>query len=239
MINENNEQIDVELENHNMIEEIYTYFSNIGTPDVIIYGSFIEKTCGFDVIPNDIDISVIIKDELPENHYSTFFLNSSKLPINVEYLSMESFKQELNSFQPKYFLCTATPELSELIDSVWKNKELHEIRAGISSITSKAFDKGRKKLLVHEDYDEVLGLKNLYHAFKFPLYAKWYYYPELACECYLDDIEYLNDIHKNIYEIYKNSNGTLDERCDIVVSYAKPLYNKLLTDFRKLFPKKV
>ncbi|QOI71056.1 hypothetical protein pEaSNUABM50_00116 [Erwinia phage pEa_SNUABM_50] len=228
-----------EIVHHIILDNIYGYFEELGTPNIVVYGSFIEMTSGFDVKPNDIDVTIVLDGELPEPRDKSFYLNFVELPINVEYMSRESFQKELHSFQPKYFMCTATPELSEEIDSVWKNKEIHEVRSGISSVTSKAFDKGRKKLLVEDDYDEVLGLKNIYHAFKFPIYAKWYFYPELAERDYITDIQYLNEIHKGIYEAYNNSTGTLEERCAAVVQFAKPHHLSLMTGFRILFPKKV
>ena len=224
---------------HVVLDNLYDYFEELGTPNVIIYGSFIERTCGFDVTPNDIDVTIVMDSELPEPRHKTFYLSFVGIPVNVEYMSRESFYKELNSFQPKYFMCTAPPELSNDIDIIWKAKELHEVRAGISSVTSKAFDKGRKKLTVEDDYDEVLGLKNLYHAFKFPIYAKWHFYPELAEQDYIQDIQYLNDVHKKIYETYHSSTGNLEERCDAVIEKIKPLHNAQMTEFRILFPKQV
>ena len=81
-------------------------------------------------------------------------------------------------------------------------------------------------------------MKNLYHAFKFIFYAKWFYYPD-AENPKSEEIEYLNEIRKNIYELYENSTGTLDERCQVVLNYAKSLYNVEMTGFRILFPKEV
>ncbi|EBS4516721.1 hypothetical protein DQT32_04835 [Salmonella enterica subsp. enterica serovar Braenderup] len=221
-----------------VLDQIHEYFYELNFHNQVIYGSFIERMHGFNVEPNDIDVTIVVDGEPPEPRHKTFYLGFTDLPINVEFMKRESFEAELNTMQPKYFMCTATTGLAKDIDMAFKKKELHEVRSCISSIVSKAFDKGKKKLTVEDDYDEVLGLKNMYHAFKFIFYAKWFYYPDASQPKELE-IEYLNDIRKNIYELYENSTGTLDERCQKVLNYAKSLLNAEMTGFRILFPKKV
>lgn len=221
-----------------VVSQICEYFQVLGFRNVVVYGSYIEQMNGFDVAPNDIDVTIIMDEDPPEKRHKTFYLGFSELPINVEFMHRKSFEAELKSMQPKYFMCLCNPAIAKDIDVAFQSKELHEVRSCISSVSSKAFDKGKKKLTVEDDYDEVLGLKNIYHAFKFIYYAKWFYYPD-ASTTKADDIQYLNEIHKNIYEIYENSTGTLDERCQAVLNYAKGMYNAQMTGFRILFPKQV
>lgn len=222
-----------------VVDKIFKYFNELGFDNIVIYGSYIERMRGFDVHPNDIDVAIVMDEKPPEMRHKSLQLDFTEHIINVEFMHRKSFKSELNSMQPKYFMCVANPDIQNYIDFAFNSTEIHEVRSGISSITSKAFDKGRKKLLIEDDYDEVLGLKNIYHAFKFPLYAKWYFYPELAERDYITDIQYLNEIHKGIYETYNNSTGTLEERCSTVVKFAKSEHLSLMTGFRLLFPKKV
>lgn len=221
-----------------ILDKIYEYFTELGYNDIIIYGSFIERMNGFEVVPNDIDVTLVIDEEPPEKRHKTFYLGFSELPINVEIMHRSSFKAELNSMQPKYFMCIANPAIQKDIDVALLGKLPHEVRACISSITSKAFDKGRKKLIVENDYDEVLGLKNLYHAFKFPYYA-WWFYGEVPEYAKAHDIAELNVIHSDIYETYRNSTGTLEERCQALMAVVKPQHNALMTEFRIIFPKEV
>lgn len=221
-----------------VISNICEYFQELGFNNIVFYGSYVEQMHGFDVVPNDIDVTIIMDEEPPEKRHKTFYLGFTELPINVEFMHRKSFNKELQSMQPKYFMCISNPAIAKDVDIAFKGKQLHEVRSCISSVSSKAFDKGKKKLTVQDDYDEVLGLKNIYHAFKFLYYAKWFYYPD-ASTSKEDDIQFLNEIHKNIYEIYQNSTGTLDERCQSVLNYAKSLYNTQMTGFRILFPKQV
>lgn len=221
-----------------IVDKIYEYFTELGYKNIIVYGSFVEQMNGFNVVPNDIDVTLVIDEEPPEKRHKTFYLGFVDLPINVEIMKRSSFEAELNSMQPKYFMCISNLSIAKDIDFAFKSKELHEVRSCISSVSSKAFDKGKKKLTVEDDYDQDLGLKNIFHAFKFIFYAKWFYHPNCA-QPKAAEIEYLNDIRNNIYEIYKNSTGTLDERCQTVLNYAKSLYNAEMTGFRILFPKQV
>jgi len=221
-----------------VMDKIHEYFNELGYHNIIIYGSYVEQFHGFDVQPNDIDVTLVIDEEPPEKRHKTFYLGFTDLPINVEIMHRKSFEGELCSMQPKYFMCICNPAIQKDIDSAFDSKLPHEVRSCISSIASKAFDKGKKKLTIEEDYDEVLGLKNICHAFKFPYYAKWKYHPgtETTKE---QDIVYLNEIHRTVYELYQNSTGTLDERCQVVLNYAKATHNSTMTGFRILFPKEV
>lgn len=219
-----------------VLDKISEYFSELNFHNQVVYGSFIERMHGFEVEPNDIDVTIVVDGEPPEPRHKTFYLGFTELPINVEFMKRESFEAELNSMQPKYFMCTATAGLAKDIDMAFKKKELHEVRSCISSITSKAFDKGKKKLTVEDDYDEVLGLKNLYHAFKFPLYVTCFYFEDEDKEY---GIKVLNDVHKLIYSVYSTSTGTYEERCAKLLEIIKPMHNALMTEFRLRFPKKV
>jgi hypothetical protein len=221
-----------------VVFNIFKYFNDLGYSNVIIYGSYIEQMYGFNVTPNDIDVCLVIDDEPPENRHKSFYLGFTDIVINVEIMKHSSFELELKSMQPKYFMCIANTDIQKDIDFAFSSKKPHEVRTCISSITSRAFDKGRKKLLVENDYDEVLGLKNLYHAFKFPYYALWFY-SEIPDDEKEHDIEELNTINSYIYETYSNSTGSLEERCKKVVDLIKPKHNALMTEFRTIFPKEV
>lgn len=119
----------------------------------------------------------------------------------------------------------------------------HEIRKCISNFSAQAYNKGKKKLIVENDYNEYLGLKNIYHAFQFITDAKWYFHDgNLMCDmAFRKDFEIweLYDIRNKIFTTYQNSTGTLEERWKVLDSVMKPLYNAYMTDFRKLFPKEI
>lgn len=226
------------MDTQEIFNNIYKYFSEAGYNNCIIYGSFVEEYYDLGVSsPNDIDVVLITDEEPPEKRHKTFYLNFTELPINVEIMKRESFRAELNSMQPKYFMCACSNvDIANEIRDEYENAELSKIRSCISSISSKAFDKGKKKLLVEDDYDEVLGLKNIYHAFKFPLYVMMNYSKE-GGNNYNTKLRRFHDIHEIIYSTYKNSSGTLQERVDTLMQVVKPMHNEVMTEFRKQFPK--
>lgn len=221
-----------------VVFNIFKYFNDLGYSNVIIYGSYIEQMYGFNVTPNDIDVCLVIDEEPPVNRHKSFYLGFTNLTINVEIMHRSSHEAELNSMQPKYLMCIATTEIQDNIFNIFGKKLPHQIRSCISSVSSKAFDKGKKKLLVEEDYDVVLGLKNLYHAFKFIKCSEWNF-TEITDEQLQTEISELNAIRDLIYTSYNNSTGTLVERCSSVIDIIKPLYNAEMTKFRILFPKEI
>ncbi len=221
-----------------VIDTTFEYFNEQGFQNVVIYGSYVERIHGLTVYPNDIDVCVILDEEPPTERHTTLYLGHTGLPINVEFMTRSMFNAELRSLQPKYFMCIANPAIQKEIDFAFSAKELHEVRACISDITSKAFYKGKKKLSVPDDYDKVLGLKNLFHAFKFPLYAKWFYTDADDTDKQIDILT-LNSIHEQIEAVYDMSTGTLEERCNALIAVFKPLHNSMMSQFRIDFPKKV
>lgn len=186
----------------------------------IIYGSLIEAKIGLNVEVNDIDVMVFDNDKSKYRY-------DSAIKYEINWVTLDDIIHEIYN-EPKMLLCESTLNIEPYFD---KSK----VRSSVSNVCSKAYNKGKKKLITESDYDEYLGLKNLYHAMKFPYFAKWKFinnntYPP-------EDIEYLNDIRSKIFSTYKSSTGTLDERFEAVNSWLKPEFNKTMTEFRINFPK--
>lgn len=188
-------------------------------PVVVIYGSVVERSIGLIHKPRDIDVMT--------NNEGSQGVLYGLIPIEVQYdMDMEKLMHEIYN-EPKMLLAVCNVDIEPYFD-------ITKVRSSVSNVCSKAYNKGKKKLTISTDYDEYLGLKNLYHAMKFPYFAKWKFidkkYPQ-------EDIDYLNDIYVRIFDTYKNSTGTLEERFEAVNSWLKPEFNKTMTEFRKHFPK--
>ena len=186
----------------------------------IIYGSLIEGSIGLDVDIKDIDVMVYDNEQRYVSSVGT-------LEYEIQYVTLDDIIHEVQN-EPKMLLVKSNLDIEPYFD-----RSL--VRSSVSNVCSKAYNKGKKKLTIENDYDEYLGLKNLYHAMKFPYFAKWKFidnntYPE-------SDIEYLNKIRNKIFRTYKESTGTLEERFDSVNSWLKPEFNKTMTEFRKNFTK--
>lgn len=229
-----------------MENAIYDYYDETWCDSVLILGSFAESFWGLNAKPRDIDVIVVLEDGLLRDDETIYLPECGNIPINVEYLYAEDVFHMCNVLEPK-LLCFRTNKRSmhsRITMSLTYGVQKSKVRKLISRSTDRAFDKGRKKLVVPDDYDPVLGLKNLYHAFKFPILAMWAFYiphktdsEHTAYHRMQLHIMFLNDIRIKMEEIYYSTEGTLDERSRAVIDYAKPLHNKLMSEFRILFPK--
>lgn len=214
---------------------------------IIFYGSFIEAQWGLGTPVRDIDVTVIINtpNDLGIKNLDTTTIRlpeCGNLDINIEFVDHGQYVSDIMDIEPK-FLMFYTPDqfLNRSIGTRFGMLNRGHIRKRISRAADKAFDKGRKKLVKVDDYDPVLGLKNIYHAFKFPVFMMWHYY-DINDGLNMDhakelQIIYLQEIRMKIEKIYYSTEGTLDERCRAVLDFAKPEWNKLMTSFRKFFPK--
>lgn len=185
----------------------------------VVYGSIVERSIGLNVNPSDIDVILVNTKEGMAGQIDGILME-------IDCLELEEVIHEIYN-EPKMLLCESSLDLEPYFD-------ITKIRSSVSNVCSKAYNKGKKKLIVSTDYDEYLGLKNLYHAMKFPYFAKWKFIDK---EYPVKDIEYLNNIREKIFSTYENSTGTLEERFESVNSWLKPEFNKLMTEFRKNFPK--
>lgn len=212
----------------------------------IMYGSFAEYRYGLFTEPKDIDINVFGMNGCTEPF--EVHIPGIPIPVSITPMTFSDFDREIDAFEPKYFvywnhsLETSQYIRNRLYQMHYDTKPEH-IRKCVSSFSSKAYNKGKKKLIVKDDYDEYLGLKNLYHAFKFA---------RLAIDTFGSnkpfDISFalmnkhrlmwdLKDTYDLIFDTYHNSTGTLEERFKHLDNIIKPRYNALMTEFRKYFPK--
>lgn len=208
------------------------------TDATMYYGSFVEALCGEPIHPRDIDVLVFVKDA-SEERTESLTVPFVDLPVNVEYITLDKYREELHRIEPKY-LCVYSNNNNILLRHGTRLgiKSTEIVRKNISRAADRALDKGRKKLLISSDYDPVLGLKNIYHSVKFPIYAIRAYKIDENYDFHKDlDTIFLMNFKSNLERIYYNSTGTLAERCHELMSFAKPIHNSVMTEFRKHFPK--
>lgn len=214
------------------------------TSEYLIYGSFSEYRSGYIVHPQDIDIIVTgSKIKVPDNY--SVLISGVPIPLQINTMDKSDVFAEVESLEPKYLGIIYTPMcygIYGVIADILDKKTKAEIRSAISSFSSKAYNKGKKKLITHDDYDEYLGLKNIYHAFKFVHNAmrRFTPFPHSDTQFVKDkDIMEMYDIKRLIFDTYYKSTGTLEERWKSLDTVIKPLYNTYMTQFRKVFPKEV
>lgn len=227
-----------------MAQAIYNHFTDGCYDGAIIVGSFAEANWGLGAIPRDIDVIVAMQFGFTKDNETIYLPECGDIPINVEYLQVHDIWELCSKLEPKMlcFMTNNTSLLNRISFRLTVGLATSKIRKHVSRSTDRAFDKGRKKLVIPDDYDPVLGLKNLYHAFKFPIMAIWAfkeYFESDSIAFFRKDLHimYLDDIRQKMEDIYYSTEGTLDERSRAVIEYAKPLHNKLMSEFRILFPK--
>lgn len=217
---------------------------NFNTSEYLIYGSFSEYRSGYIVYPQDIDLIVTgSKIQVPENY--SVLVNGIPIPLQINTMDKIDVFMEVERLEPKYLdiiYPVSGYGLYSVIEDILDRKTKAEIRSAISSISSKAYNKGKKKLTIEGDIDEYLGLKNIYHAFKFVHNAmrRLSPLPHSDTQFLKDkDIMEMYDIKRLIWDTYNNSTGTLEERWKTLDTVIKPLYNTYMTQFRKVFPKEI
>lgn len=228
-----------------MANAIYKYFDEPRVEGVIIVGSFAEANWGLSAAPRDIDVIVQMELGFSRPNETLYLPECGDIPINVEYMHVYDVSRLASDLEPKMLCFMSNKQLitNRISFKLTVGLNKSKVRKLVSRSTDRAFDKGRKKLVIPADYDPVLGLKNLYHAFKFPIMAMWAFceYPNESLDTLLLrkdlHIMYLDDVRQKMEEIYYSTEGTLDERSRAVIEYAKPLHNKLMSEFRILFPK--
>lgn len=224
---------------------IHTYIiDNFNTSEYLIYGSFSEYKSGYIVVPQDIDIIVTGSSiKVPDNH--SVLIHGVSIPLQISVMTKDELFMDVDRLEPKYLdliYPVSGYSLYSVMEDIFDRKTKAEVRSAISSISSKAYNKGKKKLTVEDDIDEYLGLKNIYHAFKFVHTAmrRLAPLPHSDTQFLKDkDIMEMYDIKRLIWDTYYNSTGTLEERWKTLDSVIKPLYNTYMTQFRKVFPKEI
>lgn len=228
---------------------------SLGYTNPLIYGSWCDYfNYEYDSkYPNDIDVINIVYDEANCGEIS-LNLKSIDIPVNVENMTNDQFRDELSRGEMKYY------NIYPLIDTKISNTTVYHARIGHyltqkskgqirkegSSAADKAFNKGKKKLTVLEDFDKVLGLKNIWHSINFPYQImRWWdrYSVESNKQFEVNRLreEFKNiqliEIRDRIYEIYESTEGDYLQKAQAVIDYAKPIHNAAMTEFRKRYPK--
>lgn len=223
---------------------------------MLIYGSYVhyKQSGGITHSPNDVDIMATPSNKYAPGEY-TVHLKCVNVPVNVNVMTVEQIVAEISRGEMKYYSAewaisdynsfTSLSTYIEWMKSL-SDKPLHWHRSAVSSAADKAFNKGKKKLTVLDDYDKELGLKNLHHSVCFPLIAKIFILDSDAQtdEDYIQKAERTDNMHlrmasfwEDLNELYDSTEGSLEDKAKVVVQFAKKVYNSTMTEFRKDFPK--
>lgn len=219
---------------------------------LLIYGSSIEMTYE----PSDIDVMVI--GSSTASSQTVIDIPEVDFPIDIQFLTEAEYNSKRDNLDMallSYWYCTPhgmvniTEEESGRLFSANPAKT----REAVSKASSAAWAKGHKKLTVQEDYNEVLGIKNIIHSIKFPMRAVEIMIIKSLIDALSDNsydisktqrlMDYMKESNETIKYLRERSDdiyssfGSASDKWERFKSVAKPVYNAEMTKFRQYFPK--
>lgn len=142
--------------------------------------------------------------------------------------SLNMFKQKLLEHEISILECMYLPQdkiVKQLLNIGMPIINLSKLRHSISSKVSNSFVKCKKKLTVEKDFNPYTGKKSLFHSLRIIMFGiQLAKYGEITD--YTVANKYWDDIVNNPcndWDFYKQT--------------YKPIYNNLMTEFRKVAPK--
>lgn len=149
---------------------------------------------------------------------------------NIEYFTLEAFKQDLDNCKIKAIEAYFTDIKYFNSKGIYFTLNKTLLRHEISAIVSNAYVKSKKKIIQGDVY---VGLKSYYHCIRLLTYAN-----SLAKNNYLkfeDHIEFLKPFYIDIIS-FKNDEGTLETFQKLDNKY-KDILKSLRHDFKLSCPK--
>ena len=105
-----------------------------------------------------------------------------------------------------------------------------KLRTSISTITSNSWVKGKKKLIVMEDYDLRLALKSIFHSFRILDYGI-----QIASEGEIIQYDSMNYVLNDLWKLSKDYNYS--ELWQKINTKYNPLFKQMSSRFKELCPK--
>ena len=189
------------------------------TPDSVIgyylYGSIVYGVAG---PKSDYDFIVVDRDQVESE------IQKKEFPVDYNLYSEKKFKQMLEEHDIAALECMFLHK-----DFVIKNEiqtpklDLTKLRSSVSKTASNSFVKCKKKLEVEKEYH--IGKKSLWHSLRIIMFGT-----QIARHRRIIDYSEANYLWDEIVLCDENNWEYYKEKY-------KPLYNKLMTEFRKVAPK--
>lgn len=154
------------------------------------------------------------------------------MDINTHVYTVNDFQTALDNHDVPALECYFLPD-SMIIKNNHKfsftlNK--FKLRRSISTISSNAFVRGKKKLCIAGDYDKKLGIKSIFHSLRILDYGI-----QIANNGKIVDYSSSNWILKDLYEITKDLENVSAWKS--IEDKYKKIYNDRATKFKSLCPK--
>jgi len=183
------------------------------------YGSHVYGTVG----PQS-DFDVIAVSDIEESHIQFHWKD-----FNCTVFSTEEFETRLAEHDMTMLECIFLPDkfiISNCKD-YRKTFELdkYQLRRAVSKKASNSFVKAKKKLIVKESFDPYVAKKSLFHSLRIPIFGM-----QIAEYNRIIDYQAANQFWPQIRDCGHNDWGYYQKKF-------KPVFNKIMTEFRKRAPK--
>lgn len=183
--------------------------------NIYMYGSHVYETVGPE---SDYDYLMVSDIEEP-------YLQFKKDKFNLTVFSNVEWKKRLDEHEISALECLyLPPEMVIKQDREWKVEiDNRVLRRAVSAKASNSFVKAKKKFTVENEI--YVGKKSLFHALRIPMFGK-----QLATEGRITDYTVANHYWNQI-------KGCGIDDWDYFKKKYKPVFNNIMSDFRKVAPK--
>ncbi len=152
------------------------------------------------------------------NHYHLFTENEFKFALDEHDIQMlECY------FLPKKYIIKENKKFNINIDRI-------KLRKSISTITSKSWVKGHKKLVITGDYDKYLAIKSIFHSLRILDFGI-----QICIDGKINNYSNVNYIMDDINKLAEKSDR--NELWDLINTKYKGVYNTFSSNFKKMCPK--
>lgn len=185
------------------------------------FGSIVYETNN---INSDEDYIVVLKD------------NSIYIPddINIQCFTKEQFIFAIYNHDIQVLECLFLSEsniIKQDIDfSKYFDLNLNNLRKSISTISSKSWVKGKKKLIISADYDKYLGIKSIFHSLRIIDFGI-----QIGLHGKITNYSSMNWLWFELLKLYEKYDR--NELWDVISDRYKSLNNEKHSKFKILSPK--
>jgi len=186
-----------------------------------VYGCATEQS--------DFDYILVVDEPIPNKEIKVE-QSEINLPVNINIYNLVEFLSRIALHEIDALECAFLPTKNILYSSINFNDYIFRkdiLRRSISEKASNSFVKAKKKLTVEKDFNPYIGKKSLFHSLRIINFGI-----QIARDGRISDYSAANNYWREIVENPENNWQYYKDKY-------QPVYNSMMTEFRKLAPKEL
>jgi len=212
---------------HNLIK----IFSYEGIDNTRVFGlyQYGSRVYGCATEQSDFDYILVVDQPIP-NKEIRVEKSDINHPVNINVYNLVEFLSRIALHEVDALECAFLPKKNILFNSINFNDYIFRkdiLRRSISEKASNSFVKAKKKLTVEKDFNPYIGKKSLFHSLRIINFGT-----QIAKDGRISDYSAANNYWKEIVENPENNWQYYKDKY-------QPVYNSMMTEFRKLAPKEL